>query len=115
MTSLLQLAESLDYAPRIFIGCVQVELDLTPLMAVGIAISGVAVLVNAWDAGAAPAPASGAVPPTSLVGTAGKNAGLSWWKKNWNRTGAYLVATTLFSPTSVVVLGAVQDLSLALF
>ena len=112
MISLSRLAASSDSAPRPSVGRVRFELDFPPPMAVGIAISGVVVLVGAWAGGAAPAPAGGAVSPASLVGAAGYNAGSSWWKTTWHRTGAALVATALFFPTLVVGLGAVQALGL---
>ena len=65
----------MDYAPIPSVGRVQFELDFLPSMAVGIAISGVSVLVSAWAVGAEPAPDGGAFPPSLLVGTAGENSG----------------------------------------
>ena len=46
-------------------------------MAVGVGLLWEVVLVGAWAAGAAPAPAGGYILPASLVGTAGKNDGSS--------------------------------------
>ena len=54
------------------------ETQLPLLMDVGVALWGMAVLMGAWDIGAAPATAGGSVSPISLVGTAGESVGLSW-------------------------------------
>ena len=72
------------------------ELDLKPPMAVGLVFLGEEVLVGAWPAGAALASAGGALSPKSLVGTAGEDAVLSWWKMTCNRTGVVLMAATVF-------------------
>ena len=58
----------------------QFKFDLPLPMSVGIAISGVTILVGDWDAGAAPVPADGVVLSTLLVGMVGKNSVSSWWK-----------------------------------
>ena len=47
-------------------------------MAVGIALLGVAVSVNAWDGGAVSVTVSGEVPTALSVGTTGENTSLSW-------------------------------------
>ena len=62
----------MDSAPRPSIGCVRFELDLLPWMDVGIALSGVAVLVGAWAAGAALAPAGDEVLSASSIWMAGE-------------------------------------------
>ena len=46
-------------------------------MAVGVAVLGAAVLVGAWNAGAALAPADGSISPKLLAGKAGESVGLS--------------------------------------
>ena len=80
VTSLLRSAASLDSTPRPSVGGVHFELNLPPLMAVGIVILGVAVLVGAWDAVSVLMPVSGVFLLAFSVGTIGDNAGLSWWK-----------------------------------
>ena len=84
-------------------------------MEVGIALLGVAVLLGAWDLGEAPVSTGVSVQTAPLVGTAGDNSGLSWWKTKWYRTGATLVATALFYTTLVMVLKAVLSLGLSLY
>ena len=44
-------------------------------MAVGVALSGVVVLVRAWSAGVVMAKSGGSVPPASSGGTVGYNVG----------------------------------------
>ena len=75
-------------------------------MAVGIALSGVAISLGAWAAGAAPD--GGAVLAASLVGSS------SWWKTTWHRTGVASEASALFFSTLAVVLGAVLDLNITM-
>ena len=83
-------------------------------MTVSISLLGVEVLVVTWSAGAALATAGGAVPPASSVGIVGDNAILSWWKTNWHRTRAALVATAYFFPALVLGLGEVRTLGIPL-
>ena len=78
MTSISRSAASLDSVPRPFVVCVRFELDFPPLISIGVAVFGVAVLVNACAAGAAPVPAGGVIPITSSVGTAGEDTNSSW-------------------------------------
>ena len=101
----------MDYVLRPPVGCVWFETDLSPPMAVSVAFWGVEVLVGDWTVGAAPAPADGAVMPVSSVGTAGDDAGSSWWKTTWFITRAASKASALFLPTLVMGLGAVWDLN----
>ena len=56
-------------------------------MAIGMELSGVAVLVGAWSAGAVTDLAGGAVPPVLPVGKVGENRGSSYWKMTYHRTG----------------------------
>ena len=65
-------------------------------MAIGIALSGVAVSVGAWAVGAALVPDGGAVPPALVAGMEGENDASSWWKTTLHRARAALVATALF-------------------
>ena len=76
---------------------------------------GVAVLVGTWAAGEAAVPSGEVFLTASLVGMEGENTGLSWWNTTWHMTGVALMATTLFSPTLVMGLGAVISLSLTLY
>ena len=83
-------------------------------MDIGVALSGVTLLVDAWSMGAAPALVGGAIPQASLVEMTGNNAGQSWWNTTWYRTGAALLFTILFSTTLVLGLRTVLNLGLAL-
>ena len=93
---------------------VQFEFDFLLPMDVGIALSGVAILVGAWYTGAALAPAVEKVPPASLAGMEDENSGSSWRKMTWHRTGAALVTNPSFLTTLVLGIGAVLELGLAL-
>ena len=60
-------------APRPFVFRVYLEFDFPLLVSISIELSGVAVLVVTCNVAAVPTPASGEVPPVSLVGMTGDN------------------------------------------
>ena len=70
---LLGLAVSLGVPSGPSFGRGRFELFLKLLMAVGVALSGSAILVRAWAVRLVPAPTGGAIPPVLLAGTGGKN------------------------------------------
>ena len=59
------------------VGRVWFETLLPLTVAIGVALSGEAVLVGTWGAGEVPAPSCGYIPPALLVGTAVENFGSS--------------------------------------
>ena len=77
MTSLLGLEVGLGIASGPSVGHAQFDLFLSLLMAIGVALSGVAVLVSVWGVRAVPVPVGGSVSPSPLLDMGGEKSGLS--------------------------------------
>ena len=71
MTSLLQSVASSGSEPGLSVVHAHFGLYFPPPMSVSVAVSGLVILVGAWNVGSAPAPAGGLVLLASLVGTTG--------------------------------------------
>ena len=108
MTSLSGLEVGLGIASVPSVGHAQFDLFLSLPMAIGVALSGVAVSVSVWDIGAVTVPVSGSVSPSPPVGIEGDNSGSSEEKATRQRTGVALVDSVMVSLMLVVILVEVQ-------